>query len=83
MCLSPKRIRKSKHSRRIVPISRSHSAFAFGALAGIFSDDQPNIPDLFIEFRCVDGVSVMNEKPAFMLSGKCFPELLCRPAAVG
>jgi hypothetical protein len=42
-------------------------------------DDQPHTPDLFIEFFCVDGISVMNEKPVFMVTPKCFPELLCPP----
>ena len=40
-CRSPNGIRKSRHSRRIVPTSRSQTAFAFGARTGVFSIRTP------------------------------------------
>jgi hypothetical protein len=77
-------IRKSKHSRRIVPTSRSQWALVWGDLGGVSQHPQPkSTRQLVIELSGEDRVPIMNEKPISVLARDGFSELLCGPLCRG
>ena len=65
---------QAKHSRRIVPITRSHTALAFGLWSGDFTQDR----DCLIQVLREDVVVVVNEIPVALLVANCLAQLLQR-----
>src|SRR5258705_7685955 len=76
-------IRKSRHSRRIVPINLSQKEFALGARTGGLQDPHTEALEFGIEARRKDRIAVVNQKPARMVERQELAKLLDGPFRCG
>ena len=70
---------KSRSCRRIVPISLSQYAFAFGARTGVFMHLQPERQELLIQLCREDRIAIVDQELVTVVAGKGFTKLRQRP----
>ena len=74
-------MRKSRHSRRVVPTSRSQYAFALGARTGVFKTRTPKF-QLGITGR-ENRIAVVDDESVWMIERQKLADLLNRPLGSG
>src|SRR5215471_3719778 len=70
--------RSREHSRRRLPPSRSHTAFAFEARTGVRRTRTARFKVL-VDIRIEDAVTIVDDEAVWMIARQGFPELLQRP----
>jgi len=76
-------MRKSRHSRRIVPTSRSQAALDRGRLRRRSQHALAHGGNGLIQFLGEDAVPIVKEEAERMITGQCFPQLLQGPFPTG
>ena len=71
--------KKSRHSRRRLPPSRSHTEFAFGARTGVQKNPYAQIPKTLVDLLREDTVPIVDDEAIGVIARQRFPELLERP----
>ena len=72
-------IKKSRHSRRRLPPSRSHTEFAFGARTGRPQNPYTQIRKTLVDVLAEDAVPIVDDEAVRMTAWQRFPQLLERP----